>query len=106
MAQHHGGFSKTDQSISAWDYNGDEPPEIAARYLKCLEIFIRVLEEEEAKRPGHEERELSSLVKWSQTSGAMWLYMLLLSGFNDHRSFPFTHLRRHIGASEWEKLEK
>lgn len=44
----------------AWDYEGDEPPKIAARYFKCLEIFIRILEEEEAKMPGHQERELSS----------------------------------------------
>jgi hypothetical protein len=56
--------------------------------------------------PGHEERELSCLVKWSQASGAMWLHMLLSSGFNDHRSFPFTQLRRHVGDTEWAKREK
>jgi hypothetical protein len=89
---------------SAWDCKGDQPPKIAARYFKYLEIFIRVLEEEEAKL-GHEERELSSLVKWSQASGAMWLHMLLSSGFNDHRSFPFTQLRQHLGA-KWAKREK
>jgi hypothetical protein len=91
---------------SAWDCKGDELSKIAARYFKCLEIFIRILEEEEAKIPGHKERELSSLVKWSQASGAMWLHMLLSSGFNDHRSFPFTQLRRHLGATEWAKREK
>ncbi|OKL55256.1 hypothetical protein UA08_09477 [Talaromyces atroroseus] len=91
---------------SAWDYNGDEPPKIASRYFKYLEVFIHILEEEEAKLPGNEERELSSLVKWSQTSGAMWLHMLLSSGFNDHRSFPFTQLRRHLGASKWTKYEE
>jgi hypothetical protein len=56
--------------------------------------------------PGYEEKELSSLVKWSQASGAMWLHMLLLNGFNDHRSFPFIQLRRHVGVTKWEKLEK
>ncbi|KAL3474560.1 phosphotransferase enzyme family protein [Aspergillus californicus] len=90
---------------SIWDYKGDKPPKIAARYFKSLEILIRVLEEEEAKMPEHQERELSSLVKWSQASGAMWLHMLLSSGFNDHRSFPFTQLRRHIGAT-WATREK
>ncbi|KAK6814919.1 hypothetical protein RU639_009772 [Aspergillus parasiticus] len=90
---------------STWDCKGDEPPKIATRYFKYLDIFIRVLEEEEAKMPGHEERELSSLIKWSQASGAMWLHMLLSSGFNDHRSFPFTQLRRHFGA-EWAIHEK
>lgn len=91
---------------STWDCKGDEPPKIAARYFKCLEIFIRVLEEEEAKMPEHKEKELSSLVKWSQASGAMWLHMLLSSGFNGHRSFPFTQLRQHLGATEWARHEK
>ncbi|PBP24958.1 Aminoglycoside 3'-phosphotransferase and Choline Kinase family protein [Diplocarpon rosae] len=90
----------------AWDCKGDEPPKIAARYFRYLEIFIRVLEEEEAKLPGQSERELSSLVKWSQASGAMWLHMLLSSGFNDHHSFPFTMLRRHLGTAEWARREK
>jgi hypothetical protein len=91
---------------SAWDCKGDEPPEIARRYFRYLEIFIRILEEEEAKMREHKERELSGLVKWSQASGAMWLHMLLSSGFNDHRSFPFMELRRHLGPTEWAKREK
>jgi hypothetical protein len=56
--------------------------------------------------PGHEKRELSGLVKWSQSSGAMWLHMLLLSGFNDCQSFPFTQLRQHFGANEWTEHKK
>lgn len=91
---------------SAWDCDGDELPKIASRYLKYLDIFIHILEEEEAEMPGYEEKELSSLVKWSQASGAMWLHMLLLSGFNDYCSFPFTKLRQHLGAAEWAKREK
>ncbi|PYI32353.1 hypothetical protein BP00DRAFT_445600 [Aspergillus indologenus CBS 114.80] len=90
---------------STWDFTGDEPPEIAARYFRCLDIFIDVLEEEEAKMPRHAERELSSLVRGSRASGAMWLHMLLSSGFNDHRSFPFTQLRRHLGPAEWARRE-
>ncbi|KAF1361312.1 hypothetical protein EJ07DRAFT_164389 [Lizonia empirigonia] len=78
---------------SAWDCNDDEPPKIASRYLKYLEIFKRVLGEEETKMLGHEEKELSSLVKWSQDSGAMWLHMLL-------------SLRQHLGSVEWNKHEK
>jgi hypothetical protein len=91
---------------SSWDCKGDKLPRIADRYFKCLEIFMRILEEEEAKRPAHKEKELSSLIKWSQVSGAMWLHMLLSTGFNDHRSFPFTQLRRHLGATEWARREK
>ncbi|KAJ0415263.1 phosphotransferase enzyme family protein [Aspergillus carlsbadensis] len=91
---------------SAWDCRGDELSGIVTWYFKYLEIFIRVLEEEEAKMPGHEDRELSGLVKWSQTSGAMWLHMLLSSGFNDHRSFPFVQLRRYVRDEEWARLEQ
>ncbi|PGH15784.1 hypothetical protein AJ79_02164 [Helicocarpus griseus UAMH5409] len=91
----------------AWDCTGDEPPpKITTRYYKCLETFIHILEEEEAKFLGHEEKELSSLIKWSQASGAMWLHILLSSGFNDHRGFPFTQLRRHLGITKWMGLEK
>lgn len=56
---------------SVWDCHDDEPPKVAARYFRHLEIFQRVLEEEDAKMPGHEEKELSTLVRWSQDSGAM-----------------------------------
>lgn len=54
---------------------------------------------------GCEDRELSKLVKWSQASGAMWLHMLLSTGFNDTNNFPFTQLRAHIGATEWARRE-
>ncbi|KAL2830101.1 phosphotransferase enzyme family protein [Aspergillus pseudoustus] len=91
---------------SAWDYHGDNPPELAHRYYRNLDIFMRVLEEEETDMLGDGKNELSSLVKWSRDSGAMWLHMLLSSGFNDHRSFPFTQLRQHLGSAEWERRER
>lgn len=90
---------------SAWDCFGDEPPKIAARYFRYLDTFVSILEEEEEKMLGHTMRELSTLIKWSRASGTMWLHMLLSSGFNDHRSFPFTQLRMHLHA-EWAKCEK
>ncbi|KAJ5477831.1 hypothetical protein N7530_003340 [Penicillium desertorum] len=89
----------------AWDYKGEGEalPKIGSRYFRYLDMYIRILEEEESKMQGHEERELSSLVKWSQASGAMWLHMLLSSGFNDESNFPFTQLRAHLGATEWAR---
>lgn len=87
-----------------WDCDDNEPPDIAPRYFKYLEIYKRVLEDEEAKRPGHEKKEVSRLVKWSETSGAMWLHILLSNGFNDTYSFPFVQLRQHVGIDTWEKL--
>jgi len=86
-----------------WDYVNDEPPKASARYFRYLEIFKRVLEEEEAKTPGHEQKELSNLVKWTQESGAMWLHMILSAGFNDQEIFPFVQLRQHLGAGEWAR---
>ncbi|KAF1955899.1 hypothetical protein CC80DRAFT_473873 [Byssothecium circinans] len=91
---------------TAWDCEGDEPPKFASRYFRYLEIFNRVLEEEESKMLGYEEKEFSSLVKWSQDSGAMWLHMLLSSGFIDQHILPFTQLRQHLGPAEWKKREK
>ncbi|KAJ5706374.1 kinase-like protein [Penicillium majusculum] len=92
---------------STWDYDDDDkPPKIAGRYFKYLESFVRILQEEEAKLPELQEKELSSLVKWSQDSGTMWLHMLIPSGFNDTRSFPFTQLRQHIEETEWARREK
>ena len=91
---------------TAWDCKDDKPPEIAARYFRYLDMFQRVLGEEEARMPGCEEKELSGLVQWSRESGAMWLHMLLSSGFNDQMSFPFTELRRCVGEGEWREREK
>ena len=85
-----------------WDCDDNQPPGVAIRYFKYLEIYKRVLEEEEAKRPGHEKKEVSGLVKWSETSGAMWFHMLLSCGFNDTYNFPFTQLRRHVGIDTWK----
>ncbi len=86
---------------SAWDCHDGKLPVVADRYFRYLEIFKRVLEEEEAKMPGHEDKELSTLVKWSQDSGAMWLHMLLVGAFNAPNTFPFVQLRQHAGAEKW-----
>jgi hypothetical protein len=69
-------------------------------------MFKRVLEEKEARTPGHENKELSNLICWSEHSGAMWLHMLLSAGFNDPCSFPFTKLVQHVGTDEWERHER
>lgn len=88
-----------------WDHDSDQAPDIAARYFRYLNIYKRVLQEEEAKRSGHESKEVSKLVKWSEDSGAMWFHMLLSCGFNDTNSFPFTKLKEHVGTDKWKELE-
>ncbi|PGG96623.1 hypothetical protein AJ80_09802 [Polytolypa hystricis UAMH7299] len=94
---------------SAWDYKGTSRPRLppgTSNAWRFSYVSWRRKRQKNARGTKKRERALSSLVKWSQASGAMWLHMLLLSGFNDHRSFPFTQLRRHLGATEWAKREK
>ncbi|KAJ5584909.1 uncharacterized protein N7459_004709 [Penicillium hispanicum] len=86
-----------------WDFEEGEAPKATDRYFKCLEIFIRVLEEEETRMTESNRRELTELVKWSRDTGAMWLHMLLSSGFFDDLTFPCMQLRKHKGVQWWEE---
>jgi hypothetical protein len=88
-----------------WDCDEEGSTEVSARYFKYLEIFKRVLEEEEARTTGCKGKELSKLVQWSERSGAMWVHMLLTSGFNHPDSFPSSKLVLQVGTSEWERRE-
>jgi hypothetical protein len=88
-----------------WDCKHGELPEVAARYMKHLELYKRVLREEEVKLPGPENTVFSELVQWSQDSGAMWLHMLLSSASNDTQTLPFEQLRRHVGTDKWKALQ-
>ncbi|KAL4972142.1 phosphotransferase enzyme family protein [Aspergillus desertorum] len=85
-----------------WDFEQVEAPKATGRYFRCLEIFIRVLEEE-ARMSGNGQRELTELVKWSRDTGAMWLHMLLSSGFFDTLTFPCMQLRKHKGEQWWDE---
>ncbi|PBP16941.1 hypothetical protein BUE80_DR012316 [Diplocarpon rosae] len=93
--------------LNNWDtdLDGWEVLEILARYQSYLEIFKRVLDEEEEKMPGAE-KALSDLVRCSENSGAMWLHMMLSWGFNHRYSLPFSQLRLHRGEEKWDQLEK
>ena len=87
----------------AWDYDSDQPPKVTDRYFKCLDIFVRVLEEEERKETGSEQGELTELVKWSRDTGAMWLHMLLSAAFFEPSTFPCMRLRKHKGDEWWKE---
>lgn len=92
-----------------WDFDGEEAPEVTDRYFKHLEIFKRVLEEEESKMTegDKDKKEVSELVKWSEDSGAMWFHMLLTCGFFDSPGFPCMQLRKHKGVEWWKaRLEE
>ncbi|KAF7179136.1 hypothetical protein CNMCM7691_008067 [Aspergillus felis] len=88
---------------SEWDFEEEEAPKATDRYFKCLEIYKRVLAEEEANMTGNQEKQLSELLQWSEDSGAMWLHMLLSSGFFDTPSFPCMQLQKHRGAEWWDE---
>jgi hypothetical protein len=77
---------------------------ILDRYLKYLDIFIRVLKQEERILTASQST-LSKLVEWSRESGAMWLHMLLHTGFNYVGSIPFVQLREHIGLKKWQRIK-
>ncbi|RMZ48678.1 phosphotransferase enzyme family protein [Aspergillus flavus] len=51
-----------------WDFDEDDAPEATDRYFKYLEIFIRVLSDEEGKMTGNGRKELTELVKRSKDS--------------------------------------
>ena len=89
-----------------WDFEQGEAPKATDRYFKCLEIFIRVLEEEVTRMKESSRRELTELVKWSRDTGAMWLHMLLSSGFFDDLTFPCMQLRNHKGVQWWDEHMK
>ncbi|KAJ5783418.1 uncharacterized protein N7518_009095 [Penicillium psychrosexuale] len=52
-----------------WDFMMSKPPALNDRFFKCLDMFVRILAEEESKTPGY--NEVSTLVKWSVDSGAI-----------------------------------
>ncbi|KAB8222000.1 hypothetical protein BDV33DRAFT_229878 [Aspergillus novoparasiticus] len=89
-----------------WDFEEKDAPEATDRYFKYLEIFIRVLSDEEDKMTGNGRKELTELVKWSKDSGAMSLHMLLPSGFFDTPTFPCMQLRKFNGTEWWDERMK
>ncbi|KAL2870912.1 uncharacterized protein BJX67DRAFT_369843 [Aspergillus lucknowensis] len=90
----------------AWDYHNGHPPRVASRYMRRLEMFTTVLKEEEANMLGNEKKELSTLIEWSKTTGAMWPHMILSAGFFDCLLFPCGQLQRHYGFWWWLDMLK
>ncbi|SMY24793.1 unnamed protein product [Zymoseptoria tritici ST99CH_1A5] len=74
------------------------------RYLQSLDVFIRVLAEEETKiahgcEPGTRP---SELLRQCQRDGSMWFYHILQQGYNGPTSVLFRELRASI--SDWDEL--
>ncbi|KAL4915717.1 hypothetical protein BDW62DRAFT_212561 [Aspergillus aurantiobrunneus] len=80
-----------------WDFVAGETPEVSSRYFRHLDMFKQILNEEEAKSLEYHEREVSQLVQWYEDSGAIWLHMLVSSGF----------FRLRVGVKRWrEQMNK
>ncbi|KIW39808.1 uncharacterized protein PV06_08392 [Exophiala oligosperma] len=86
--------------------NKEEAPRFLGRYLRNLDVFKTVLDEEEARTPGQQTMELSRLGRHSEKSGSMWLHMLLSWGFNHPDSLPFAQLQVRLERERWKELEE
>ncbi|CAI7600821.1 unnamed protein product [Penicillium glandicola] len=81
-----------------------EPYDLSELYNKHLEIFQRVLYEEEEKLSGSDEKEVSKLVAWCKKSGAMLLHVLAATTTYDWSRFPPVELLEEVGAEKWKEL--
>ncbi|OIW22986.1 hypothetical protein CONLIGDRAFT_694359 [Coniochaeta ligniaria NRRL 30616] len=75
------------------------------RFKKHLELFTRILEEEETSVLGDdtpEDQRPSQLLKACQNHGRQWFHFLILRGFNGPTCVPFTMLRKE--TEDWDEL--
>ncbi|KAM0812778.1 hypothetical protein AB5N19_12769 [Seiridium cardinale] len=76
-----------------------------ARFQKNLELFTRILKEEEEKVLGTdvpEDETPSGILGECQKQGRQWFHHLLLRGFNGPNCVPFIKLREE--TEDWDKL--
>ncbi|XXG99424.1 hypothetical protein Hte_005763 [Hypoxylon texense] len=76
-----------------------------ARFNKNLELYTRILEEEEQKVIGTDVREdekPSAMLRECQKQGRQWFHFILLRGFNGPTCVPFIKLREE--TADWDDL--
>ncbi|KAJ5633892.1 hypothetical protein N7528_001734 [Penicillium herquei] len=89
-----------------WDWKDGRRSAAGNRYFRHLRLYMRILEEEEAKVPEYK-HELSDMIKWSQETGAMWIHMLVSDAFRGTSAFPFAEFRQHLGGEpQWVRREQ
>jgi len=67
---------------------------MGASFLRHLDMFKQILEEEEGKAsPAGPGKSLSALVRRSGERGTMWFHVVIQSFFIDPDSFPCAQLR-------------
>lgn len=75
------------------------------RFNKHLELFTRILKEEELKTLGDdipEDQRPSALLRACQKNGLQWFHFILLRGFNGPTCVPFVKLREE--TEDWDEL--
>ncbi|TGJ85061.1 hypothetical protein E0Z10_g3675 [Xylaria hypoxylon] len=75
------------------------------RFNKYLELYTRILEEEEQKVLGdnvREDEKPSVLLRECQRQGRQWFHFILLRGFNGPSCVPFVKLREE--TADWDEL--
>ncbi|KAI1425980.1 kinase-like domain-containing protein [Xylaria sp. FL1777] len=76
-----------------------------ARFNRYLELYTRILEEEEQKSLGYnvcEDERPSSLLRECQKHGRQWFHFILRRGFNGPTCVPFVKLREE--TEDWDEL--
>ncbi|KAG5775173.1 hypothetical protein H9Q73_011159 [Fusarium xylarioides] len=75
------------------------------RFNRLLELYSRILAEEEPKILGEgfdEDRKPSTMLQACEEDGRQWFHMILRRGFNGPASVPFIKLREQ--TKDWDEL--
>ncbi|KAF5013358.1 hypothetical protein FDECE_635 [Fusarium decemcellulare] len=75
------------------------------RFQKHLELYTRILEEEELKILGGgvtEDQKPSTMLRACQKDGRQWFHFIMLRGFNGPTCVPFVKLREE--TEDWDEL--
>ncbi|KAK0621806.1 hypothetical protein B0T17DRAFT_618207 [Bombardia bombarda] len=75
-----------------WDFS----EEMEDRFLRHLDMFKRVLEEEEEATPGHEDKELSRLIERSNENGTLCSSATLQTGMSLRRGIPEEEIQAFV----------
>ncbi|KAI1120312.1 hypothetical protein F5Y10DRAFT_134548 [Nemania abortiva] len=89
------------ESPNAWP----SVDERLVRFNKHLELYTRILEEEERRVLGEDIREdekPSALLRECQKEGCQWFHFILMRGFNGPSCVPFIKLREE--TADWDEL--
>ncbi|OBS25875.1 hypothetical protein FPOA_06409 [Fusarium poae] len=76
-----------------------------ARFNRHLELYSRILMEEEPKILGEgvdQDRKPSAILRACQEDGHQWFHMIILRGFNGPTCVPFMKLREQ--TKDWDEL--